>query len=108
MQGRVWELDYLFTLSSHPFHMPSNVFTLQIKLAPSPPPHHLALGLTHCICGQLLDPMGIHLLRYAHGGKKITFHDVVQDVFASLAKMYSLLHDNNPFFFFHKSLTSFL
>jgi hypothetical protein len=49
-------------------------------------------------------PMGIHLFCYTHGGERATSHDVVQDVFASIVKMYGLLHGNNPFFF---SFTSF-
>jgi hypothetical protein len=47
-------------------------------------PYPLALGLTHCIYGQPLNPMGIHLLHYAHGGERITSHDVVWDAFVSI------------------------
>jgi DNA-directed RNA polymerase specialized sigma24 family protein len=43
--------------------------------------------------------MGIHLFCYTHGGERATSHDVVQDVFASIVKMYGLLHGNNPFLF---------
>jgi len=49
-------------------------------------PHFLVFSLTHCICGQLLDPMGIHLFRCANGGERTTSHDVVQDVFAYIMK----------------------
>jgi hypothetical protein len=40
-------------------------------------PHPLALGLSHCICGQPLDPMRIHLLSCAHGGERTVSHDVI-------------------------------
>ncbi len=49
-------------------------------------PHPLALGLTHCICGQSLDPMGIHLFCYTYGGENILFHYVVRDVFVSITR----------------------
>jgi hypothetical protein len=50
------------------------------------PPHPLTFGLTHCLCGQPLDPVGIHLLCCAHGGERIAFHDVVRDAFTSIAR----------------------
>jgi hypothetical protein len=58
------------------FCLPSNVFpsTLQTKLNL---PHPLALGLTHCIYAQPLNPIGIHLLCCAHGEKKTTSHDAI-------------------------------
>lgn len=40
-------------------------------------PHPLALSLSHCICGQPLDPMWIHLLSCAHGGERMASHDVM-------------------------------
>jgi hypothetical protein len=48
--------------------------------------------------------MGIHLFCYTHGGERATSHDVVQDVFASIVKMYGLLHGNNPFIFLSQVL----
>jgi hypothetical protein len=30
--------------------------------------------------------MGIHFFRYTHGGEKIVSHDIIQDVFMSIAK----------------------
>jgi hypothetical protein len=48
--------------------------------------HPLALNLTHYICDQPLDPMGIHLLCCTHGGERTTSHDVVRDSFVSIAK----------------------
>jgi len=56
---------------------------MQIKLGF---PHSLALGLTHCIYGQLLNPMEIHLFYCTHGGERTTSHDVVWDLFASIAR----------------------
>jgi len=65
------------------FHFPSNVFSymLQTKLTL---PHPLDLGMTHYIYGQPLNPMGIYLLCCAHGGERITSHDVIYDAFASI------------------------
>jgi hypothetical protein len=37
-------------------------------------PHSLALGLSNCICGQPLDPMGIHLFCCTHGKERTTSH----------------------------------
>jgi hypothetical protein len=39
--------------------------------------HPLILRVSHCICSQPLDPMGIHLLHYTHDGQRIASHDVV-------------------------------
>jgi hypothetical protein len=61
---------------------------LHIKLAL---PHPLVFGITHYIFGQLLNPMGIHLLCCAHGGEKIASHDVIWDVFASI-----VMHPQTP------------
>jgi hypothetical protein len=36
--------------------------------------------------GNTIEAMGIHLLRCIHSGEKIASHDVVQDVFAFIAK----------------------
>jgi hypothetical protein len=48
--------------------------------------HPLALGLSHCICGQLLNLMGIHLLCCTHGGEMMASYDVMQDVFIYIAR----------------------
>jgi hypothetical protein len=48
--------------------------------------HPLALGLSHCICGQLLKLMGIHLLHCTHGEERIVFHDVMWDAFTYIAR----------------------
>jgi hypothetical protein len=50
------------------------------------PPNPLAFGLSHCICGQLLNTMGIHLLCYVHGGERMASHDSMHDAFASIAR----------------------
>jgi len=67
------------------FHLPSDVFSfvLWTRLGL---PHPLVLNLTHYIYDQLLDPMGIHLLHYVHGGERVISHDVIWDVFASIVK----------------------
>jgi hypothetical protein len=51
--------------------------------------------------------MGIHLFYYTHGGKRTASHDVVQDAFASIVRMYGLLHGNNPFFFLSQVFNKF-
>jgi hypothetical protein len=58
------------------FHLHSDVFSfvLQIRLGF---PHPLVFNFTHCIYNELLDPMGIHLLHYAHGGERVVSHDVI-------------------------------
>ncbi len=49
-------------------------------------PYPLTFGLSHCICDQPLDPMGIHFLCCAHDGDKTTSHDIMQDVFVSITR----------------------
>jgi hypothetical protein len=76
-------------LSIHPiilfFHLVSNVFstTLRTKLGLS---HPSILSVSHCICSQLLNPMGIHIFCYTHGGEKMALHVVGQHVFMVIAK----------------------
>jgi hypothetical protein len=80
--GRVW----LFACLVMPcFRLPSNVFssTMLTKLSL---PHPLILSLTHYICGELLDPLGINLLRCGHGGERTASHDDVRDAFASIVR----------------------
>ncbi len=70
----------------HFFHLLSNIFftTLCTRLGLS---HPLVLGVSHYICSQPLDPMGIHLFRCAHGEEKMASHDVVQIVFVTIVKI---------------------
>ncbi len=49
-------------------------------------PHLLIFGLSHYIYGQPLDLMGIHLFCFAHGGEKMTSHNVIWDAFVSITK----------------------
>jgi hypothetical protein len=49
-------------------------------------PHLLALGLFHCICGQCLNPMGIHSFIALMVGEKMMSHDAIWNVIASIAK----------------------
>ncbi len=49
-------------------------------------PHPLALGFSHCICGQLLDTIQIHLLHCVHGGERMTSDDAMWDAFMSIVK----------------------
>jgi hypothetical protein len=48
--------------------------------------HPLILGVSHYICSQPFNPMGIHLLHCAHGGDTTTLHDVMQDGFTIVVK----------------------
>jgi hypothetical protein len=70
---------------NHSFTLPSNVFStaLHIRLNFS---HPLILRVSHCICSQHLDPMGIHLLHCIYGEERMASHDVVWDVFAIIMK----------------------
>jgi hypothetical protein len=65
--------------------MPSDVFSIAlcIRLGLF---HLLILGVLHCICNQLLDPMRINFFRCAHGGERITLHDIMQDTFTAIMK----------------------
>jgi len=64
-----WSFVHLAILC---FHLALDVFSfvLWTKLGL---PHPLVLSLTHCIYSQLWNPMGIHLLHYAHGGKRTCY-----------------------------------
>jgi len=70
--------DPLFYLTSKTFST-----TLHIRLGL---PHPLALGLSHHICDQPLDPMQMHLFYCAHGGERMISYDVVHDAFISIVK----------------------
>ncbi len=80
------KFGYLLAFVIPCFHLLSNVFssTMLTKLSL---PHPLILGLTHYIsCGELLDPLGIHLFQCAYGGERIASHDAVWDAFASIVR----------------------
>jgi hypothetical protein len=81
VQGREQTLSCLLAQSSFFFCLNSNVFsfTMCTKLGL---PHLLALGLSHYIDYQSLNPMGIHLLCCTHGKEKTTSHDVMWNAFA--------------------------
>ncbi len=38
------------------------------------------------MCIHLIDPMGIHLLRYAHSNEHIKTHDAIHDTFAAIVR----------------------
>jgi hypothetical protein len=46
--------------------------------------HPLVLGVSHYICSQPLDLMGIHHFHCADGGEKMASHDAVQIVFVTI------------------------
>lgn len=69
---------------NHPFLcLISNVFSITLHISLS---HPLVLGVSHSICCQTLDPLGIHLLCYAYGGEKTTSRNVVRNVFVVIVK----------------------
>lgn len=75
----------LFTCLIIPaFHLPYDVFSFALctRLGLL---HSLALGVTHCICGRPLNLAGTHLLHCSHGCEWTASHDVVQNVFSSIA-----------------------
>jgi hypothetical protein len=74
-----WLFVHPITLS---FHLALDVFSLVLCTIP----HPIALGLIHCICGQLLDLEGTHLFHCSHDGERIAFNDVIWDAFASITK----------------------
>jgi hypothetical protein len=80
--AKAWLLTYPIIFF---FPLLSNVFstTLHIRLSIS---HPLVLGVSHYICSQPLDPMGIHLLPCVHGGERTTLHYVGRDVFVAIMK----------------------
>jgi hypothetical protein len=39
--------------------------------------HPLVIGMSHCICNQPLDLMGIHILHYVHGGERMASYNVM-------------------------------
>jgi hypothetical protein len=58
-------------------------------------PHSFALGLSHCIRGQPLDLMGIHLFHCTHGEERMGSHDVMWDAFVFIMKdaTFFVLHE---------------
>jgi hypothetical protein len=67
------------------FHLLLDVFSFVLQTILSLP-HPLALDLTHCICGQSLEPIGIHFLLCAHCGERIAFLDAIRDFFTCIEK----------------------
>ncbi len=67
----IWLSTHLIILS---FEMAFNIFssTLRTKLGL---PHPTTHGLSRCICGHAIDPIGIHLLCCAHRGECTTTHE---------------------------------
>jgi hypothetical protein len=54
--------------------------------------HLLVLGVSHCIYSQPLDPMGIHLLCYAHGEERLISHDSCPSTIWFVVFMFSNRH----------------
>jgi hypothetical protein len=79
--------DPFFSLISKVFFI---VLHIQSRLH-----HPLTLGLSYCICGQLLDAIRIHFFHCSHGGESMVSHDVVWDAFASIARVvgFHVLHE---------------
>ncbi len=49
-------------------------------------PHPSIVGIPRCVCTPPINPMGIHLLRYAHGNKRARTHDAIHDTFVAIAQ----------------------
>jgi len=65
------------------FHLPYFFSTtLHTRLGFS---HHLVLGVSHYICNQPLDFMGIYLFCWTHGGERMILHDVMWNAFVVIA-----------------------
>jgi hypothetical protein len=77
-----WPFTHLVILS---FHMALNIFSTILCIG-WVSLHLVVLGLAHCICGQLIDLMGIHFLWCSYGGECTTFHNVVQDIFVFICQ----------------------
>jgi hypothetical protein len=62
-------------------------------------PHPLAISLSHCIFGQPLDPMKIHLFCWVHGREMITSHNVIWNAFASIVRnaSFHVMHEHTHF-----------
>jgi hypothetical protein len=91
---------WLFICLMIPFYwLASKTFSIALRICLGLP-HPLVLGFSHCICGQLLDPIGIHLLHCAHGGERTTSHDVMWDAFVYIVKdAWLKFYVNTPTFF---------
>lgn len=84
MWGRVRRL--VVSSFSHSFFcLPLDVFSTasRIRLDLS---HPLVFGVSHCICTQPLDLMGIHFLCCTHGEERMVSFDVVWDVFTAIGR----------------------
>jgi len=49
-------------------------------------PHPSIVSILWYACTHLIDPMGIHLLCYAHGNKCTGTHDVIHNTFVAIAR----------------------
>jgi hypothetical protein len=76
-------------LLAHPiisfFRLLSDVFSTTLRTSLSLF-HTLVLEVSHCICSQPFDLMGIHLFHCEHGGERMASHDVVWNAFVAIAK----------------------
>jgi hypothetical protein len=75
VQSQVRAFGCLFVQSLFLF-LALNIFSFMMHIGLGLP-HPLALGLSHCIYGQPLDPIEIHVLHCAHGEERMASHGVV-------------------------------
>jgi hypothetical protein len=57
----------------------STTLWIQLGLA-----HPSIVGVFWCMCTHLIDPMGILLLRCAHGNERTRTHDAIHETFATI------------------------
>jgi hypothetical protein len=54
---------------------------------------HLSIAsLPLCVCTHPIDPMGIHILRCAHGNERTKTHDAIHDTFVNIVGAITLTH----------------
>jgi hypothetical protein len=73
-----WQVFPAFRLVSSIFY---TTFCTQLGL-----PHPSIIGIPRCVCTHPIDPMGIHLLRCAHGNECIGTHDAICNTFVAIAR----------------------
>jgi len=49
-------------------------------------PYYSIVGLPQCVCTHPINPMGIQILHYAHGNKRIGTYDVIHDIFSTIVQ----------------------
>ncbi len=106
---KIWCESLIICLPNHPMLLfTSNYFFFYVVNQVSPF-HLLTFGLIHCVCGQLLDPMGIHLLCCAHCGERLHLMMLFGMQLYPLQKMQGFTFcRSKPMFFHHLFFNPFV